>query len=80
MVHNWFSSYLSGGSQFVSVNGGSSTKRDLPNGVPQGSVLGLLPFLLSTDPLADVICKHDMNYHLYADNTQVYLFSVLSSP
>ena len=29
-VLNWFSSYLSGRSQFVSVNGGSSTKRDLP--------------------------------------------------
>ena len=35
-VLDWFSSYLSGRSQFVSVNGGSSAERDLPYGIGTG--------------------------------------------
>ena len=36
---NWFSPYLSEGKQFVCVNGTASSHRDLPYGVPLGSVL-----------------------------------------
>ena len=71
-VLNWFKSYLCNRSQFVSINQSHSTKRDLLVGVPQGPVLGPLLYLLSA-PISDVITNHQLNYHLYADDTQLYL-------
>ena len=43
---NWFKSYLSNRKQFVFLNGESSEVKDITCGVPQGSVIGPLLFLL----------------------------------
>ena len=70
---SWFSSYLSSRSQAVTINDTRSPFSQLTCGVPQGSVLGPLLFTLYTTPLGSLISRNQLSYHLYADDTQLYI-------
>ena len=69
----WLRSYLTSRKQFVDVNKCKSSQRLLERGVPQGSVIGPLLYLLYTSPLADIIERYNLEYHFYADDTQLYV-------
>ncbi|KAL8610879.1 hypothetical protein ACOMHN_056734 [Nucella lapillus] len=68
---NWFRSYLSGRTQCVSIQNCQSSPASLAYGVPQGSVLGPVLFVLYTAPLTDLISSHSVIPHSYADDTQL---------
>jgi len=69
----WFKSYLSERTQAVSIENISSDPVSLKFGVPQGSVLGPLLYTIYTLPLGDILRNLEISYHLYADDTQLYL-------
>jgi hypothetical protein len=72
-VLSWIKSYLMHRSFYVNLNGSKSSVFQLSYGVPQGSVLGPLLFILCTTPLSTIISKSATNHHLYADDTKLYM-------
>ena len=68
-----FSSYLLNRSQQVSIDGSLSRHFSLDCGVPQGSSLGPLLFVINTSSLFKVIERHLPQVHCFAVDTQLYL-------
>ena len=69
---DWFASYLRGRVQHVRLSATSSTLSEVLFGVPQGSVLGPILFLLYTAGLLQLVKRHQLTPHAYADDTQIY--------
>ena len=66
----WFRSYLSHRKQYVSINGSNSSLLSITCGVPQGSVLGPLLFLICINDLPNTSKK--LTFYLFADDTNIY--------
>ena len=76
----WVESYLMSRSQHVKIGTAVSEVIALLFGVPQGSVLGPILFILYTTLLAKVIEAHSLSLHLYADDTQLYIGFKVNDP
>ena len=72
-VLSWFQSYLSGWSSQVDIGGTLSSPTTLEFGLPQGSIVGPIGYSIYTLPVGDIIRYHGINYHLYADDIQLYI-------
>ena len=77
---DWFRSYLSDRSFSVSCSSILSSSLPLTCGVPQGSVLGPILFIMYTTPLSTIInqsspsgSSSQVGHHLYADDTQLFI-------
>ena len=67
---SWFSNYLSKRRHGLQLDGEHSGWTGLTKGVPQGSILGPMLFLLFVNELSDVVQHCTVN--LYADDTTIY--------
>ena len=75
---NWLRSYLTNRTQAVTVGdpllqGSRSAFVLLKSGIPQGSILGPILFTIYTAPIGDIYRNNHVEFHLYADDTQLYL-------
>ncbi len=69
-ILKWFESYLTDRKQYVYYNGISSGIGTISCGVPQGSVLGPLLFLIYINDLPNISSK--LSFFLFADDTNIY--------
>ena len=69
---SWFRSYLTNRKQSVVIQGATSST--------QGSLLGSIHVCVYTLPMGDIMRRHDIEFHLYADDSQLLLTFNPGSP
>ena len=72
-VLKWFESYLCNRTCSVNINNSFSDFIYLLFGVPQGSILGPILFILYTKHVQHIASKYGLSIQLYADDTQLYI-------
>ena len=71
-IYNWFKNYLENRKQYVKINGYISSKKQIICGVPQGSVLGPILFLIYINSITNL--KLNGKITLFADDTTIIYF------
>ena len=74
----WFTSYLIVRTQINSVNGYKSLPAPIHYGVPKGSVLGPILFVLYTQPLSMITQHHSLYHHSFSNDYQLYISANLA--
>ena len=69
-LHDWFRSYLQGRKQQVTVLGATSRELPVTSGIPQGSLLGPILFLLFVDDIPNTV--KTSRVACYADDTKIF--------
>ena len=72
-VLQWFSSYLTDRTHYVSLSNNCSAFTHVHSGVPQGSVLGPMLFTMYIKPLSAIIDSHSIIHHSFADDLQLQM-------
>jgi hypothetical protein len=70
-LHAWLTSYLTNRMQRVLINGSKSEWLPVTSGVPQGSILGPLLFLLYINDLPNILSENTL-CAIFADDTKIY--------
>ena len=71
---DWFTSYFNNRkSRVILPDGVTSDETVLRFGVPQGSVIGPQAFTMYLSPIGDLLRQHEVKFHMYADDIQIYV-------
>ena len=69
----WCKSYFTDRSTKVCINDTFSDPHHANYGLPQGSIVGPGSFKIYIIPIGRIISKHHIQYHMYADDIQLFL-------
>ena len=76
-VLQWISSYLTDRTHYVYLSNHCSAFAPIYSGVPQGSVIGHMLFIMYIKPLSAIIDSHSITHHSFADNIQSQMSATL---
>ena len=69
----WTTSFVNGRIQQVLYKGCLAAVQPVQYGLPQGSVLGPILFVLYTAEIGRIVAQHGLKFHQYADDCQIYV-------